>query len=67
MIPASAARWRYQSLWQADQRCHEQLFRVPAGAVTPKGRIGGAVNDGFAFRADLVIAGIVAISRSAAA
>src|SRR5690242_581125 len=49
------------------QRCHEQLFRVPTGAVSPKGWIGGAVNDGLAFRADLVIAGIVAISRGAAA
>jgi hypothetical protein len=49
------------------QRCDEQLFRVPTGAVSPKGRIGGAVNDGLAFCTDLVTAGIVAISRSTAA
>jgi len=47
------------------QRRHEQLLGVPAGAVSWKGRVGGAGNDRLAIRADLVIAGIVAGSRGA--
>jgi hypothetical protein len=32
------------------QRCHEELSRVPAGPVSSKGWVGGAVNDGLALR-----------------
>src|SRR5215469_14727642 len=63
MIPASAARWRYHSR----QRCQEQLFRVPAGPVSAKGWVGGAVNDRFALGADLIVARIVSVTRGAAA
>src|SRR6516162_2423784 len=49
------------------QRGHEQLFRVPARSVSSKGRVGGALNGGFAVRDDLVIAGIVSIPRGAGA
>src|SRR5271166_2252192 len=49
------------------KRRHEQLLRVPAGAVSSKGRVGGAGNDRLAIRADLIIAGIVAIPRGATA
>src|SRR5262249_24635501 len=67
MIPASAARWRYQSLWHAASDPTKQLFRVPAGAVSAKGRVGGAGDDRLAVHADLIIAGIVAVARSTGA
>jgi hypothetical protein len=52
-------------LMASRQRRNEQLLRVPTRAVSPKGRVGGAVNDRLAIRADLIIPGIVAIPRGA--
>jgi hypothetical protein len=49
------------------QRRHEQLFRVPAGTVSSKGRVGRALNGGLALRDELIIAGIVSIARGASA
>jgi hypothetical protein len=62
------ARSRLKSLTALTQAALRwQLLRVPAGAVSSKGRVGGAGNDGLAIRADLIIAGIVAIPRGATA
>src|SRR6516162_5740484 len=43
------------------------LVRVPAGAVSSKGRVGRALNGGLALRDDFIIAGIVSITRGASA
>src|SRR5215469_219585 len=49
------------------ERRHEQLFRVLAGAVSSKGRVGGALNGGLTIRANLIVAGTLSIARGAAA
>jgi len=65
--PSFGGKVKLPELMASRQRRHEQLLRVPTGAVSSKGRVGGAVNNSLAFRADLIIAGIVAVPRGAAA